>query len=113
MSEANRFIADCMRNYAEILRSGLVDGAGHYFPEDIEGAADAVDGGSWQTIETAPKNTAVLVCSMAGVGEACFIEYVDGPSGWYWAADRDPMGNNPTHWQPLPTPPKPSSEPTP
>jgi hypothetical protein len=34
------FIVDCLQNYAEILRSGKIDNAGHYLPEDIEEAAD-------------------------------------------------------------------------
>lgn len=37
------FVADCLRQYAEILRNGLIDGAGHYFPVDIDEAADGVE----------------------------------------------------------------------
>lgn len=37
------FIIDCLRNYAEALRSGQLDGAGHYLPADIDAAADALD----------------------------------------------------------------------
>lgn len=43
MTKTNEFIADCLRNYAEILKSGQVDGAGHYLPDDIESAADTVE----------------------------------------------------------------------
>jgi hypothetical protein len=43
VSKANEFISDCLRNYAEILKSGQIDGAGHYLPEDIESAADTVE----------------------------------------------------------------------
>ena len=60
----------------------------------------------WQPIETAPKNTAVILYDGVTVGEACLIEYVDGPSGWYWASD--PMGGKPTRWQPFP--PKPDTD---
>lgn len=37
------FVADCLRRYAEILRNGLIDGAGHYFPTDIDEAADMLE----------------------------------------------------------------------
>jgi len=59
----------------------------------------------WQDINTAPKNKAVIVTDGSLVGEACNIEYVDGPSGWYWADGRDPMSERVTHWMPLPSPP--------
>ena len=39
------FVAECLRNYAEILRSGQIDNAGHYLPEDIEEAADRMEDG--------------------------------------------------------------------
>jgi len=62
----------------------------------------------WQDISTAPKNTAVIAHAGKTVGEACLIEYVDGPFGWYWASDRDVMSETPTHWMPFPSPPVPS-----
>lgn len=37
------FIADCLRNYARILRDGLIDAAGHYLPTDIDHAADILE----------------------------------------------------------------------
>lgn len=37
------FIADCLRRYADILRNGLIDGAGHYFPIDIDEAAGLLE----------------------------------------------------------------------
>lgn len=37
------FVAECLRNYAEILRSGRIDNAGHYLPEDIEEAAERME----------------------------------------------------------------------
>lgn len=63
----------------------------------------------WQPIETAPKNKAVLLAKGRRVGEGCYIDYPDGDghSGWFWADDRDPMENVPSHWQPLPAPPNP------
>ena len=44
MNTANLpFITDCLRKYAEALRSGELDGAGHYLPEDIDSAGDMLD----------------------------------------------------------------------
>lgn len=37
------FVADCLRSYARILRDGLIDGAGHYFPVDIDEAANGLE----------------------------------------------------------------------
>lgn len=37
------FIADCLRRYADILRNGLIADAGHYFPVDIDEAADLIE----------------------------------------------------------------------
>lgn len=34
------FLETCLRNYAEILRSGQIDGAGHFYPEHIDEIAD-------------------------------------------------------------------------
>ncbi len=62
----------------------------------------------WQPIETAPKDTAVICCNELGhVGEACFISGIDNPA-WYWASDPQqiPLSLLPTHWMPLPEPPK-------
>lgn len=47
------FVADCLRNYAELLRSGRVDGAGHYFPGDIDEAAEMLEAGELALIEAA------------------------------------------------------------
>lgn len=37
------FVADCLRSYARILRDGLIDGAGHYFPVNIDEAAEGLE----------------------------------------------------------------------
>lgn len=59
----------------------------------------------WQPIETAPKNKAVIIYAIGRVGEACFVDYPD-LKGWYFAADIDAMSGFPSHWMPLPEPPK-------
>lgn len=43
VEERAAFIADCLRKYADLLQSGAVDGAGHYFPADILAAANEAD----------------------------------------------------------------------
>jgi hypothetical protein len=63
----------------------------------------------WQPIETAPKDGSVICCA----------EYWDG--GWifwpdYWRKYLEPYGEGfggcrrPTHWMPLPEPPRPPNE---
>lgn len=62
---------------------------------------------SWQPIETAPLDKAVLVAYDVCVGEAA---YHGEDEGWYWANNdpTDSWGSRiyPTHWQPLPAPPE-------
>jgi hypothetical protein len=83
----------------------------------------------WQPIETAPKNTKVLVAYLNTRGKwrvvtACYhtqfpwpddywrdddeSEYA--PEGWYEDSDSfettDPTSETPSHWQPLPPPPQ-------
>lgn len=63
----------------------------------------------WQPIETAPTNTSVLILTKNGIFEAHATEY----SGLWWFA-KDPRDGgvlsledvDPTHWMPLPNPPK-------
>lgn len=63
----------------------------------------------WQTIETAPMQTDVLVAFSTIVGEARCLATNSGPQ-WFWA-NTDPSDHwanaiYPTHWQPLPPPPR-------
>lgn len=71
----------------------------------------------WQPIETAPKDgTMILVwdeSSSPGVVAAYFLSETHDDeewSGWIYGdqllADADPEGPLPTHWMPLPEPPK-------
>ena len=63
----------------------------------------------WQPIETAPKDgTSVLISNGVSVGEAHYEEYAEG---WFWAGGHstdavDYKVWTPTHWRPLPPPPK-------
>ncbi|NEH72331.1 hypothetical protein [Rhizobium leguminosarum] len=45
------FVADCLRTYADCLRRGEIDGAGHYFPSDIEEAAQMLEAGEVELLE--------------------------------------------------------------
>ncbi|MBX4883978.1 hypothetical protein HJA90_10330 [Rhizobium bangladeshense] len=47
------FVADCLRTYADVLRRGHIDTAGHYFPVDIEEAADMLEAGEAGLLEIA------------------------------------------------------------
>lgn len=67
------FVADCLRSYARILRDGLIDGAGHYFPVDIDEAADGLD-------EIGLGNEAGWIVT-SGDGER-FRTWKDGMSAW-------------------------------
>lgn len=72
----------------------------------------------WQPIETAPKDgTMVLLCSakkhlLMGVGRYVPIKELGGESEHHYERWQDSNGffwqylKKPTHWMPLPTPPK-------
>lgn len=46
-SDHQAIVVDCLRKYADLLQSGtVVDQAGHYYPEDIEHAADRLEAAS-------------------------------------------------------------------
>lgn len=81
----------------------------------------------WKTIDSAPKNTKVLVAYRNEIGKwrivtACYHtqlnwdeEYGDeeqeyAPEDWYEESDSCeviyPCAGKPTHWQPLPRPPE-------
>ena len=69
----------------------------------------------WQPIETAPKDgtSCLVVAGDGNVGEASWC----GPDGWWWinthlehwADSIDFRHGEPTHWMPLPDPPKTSA----
>jgi len=62
----------------------------------------------WQPIETAPKDVSVIVYADGVVGEASCPDATDR---WWWAQtdEHDSWARPiyPTHWRPLPEPPKP------
>lgn len=87
----------------------------------------------WQPIETAPKNTKVLAAYQNDMGNwrvitACYHTYLPwsdeygdheeefAPEGWYEENDSSDViyqtSRVPTHWMPLPSPPKPLSTPS-
>lgn len=74
---------------------------------DLLAAAEIVEAGEWQPIETAPKDEAVLVY------RNCFIiahfNSVAGRwigYGWDSADTLNMLTTPPTHWRPLPSPPE-------
>lgn len=79
------------------------------WPELAEAALTAALSAAWQPIESAPLNEeAVLICTALGtVGEAKHYK----PEGWYWQGF-DPTDYHdgavvePTHYQPIPSPPE-------
>lgn len=63
----------------------------------------------WQSIETAPKDTDVLISDGVVVGEARYWWQEGQYDMWLWV-NIDPSDNwadpvYPTHWMPLPAPP--------
>lgn len=71
---------------------------------------------NWQPIETAPKDGRnILVSDGRLVSIGGWLTDIDhgaewegqiGMAGW-WAFDLGPNNDRPTHWMPLPEPPKP------
>lgn len=63
----------------------------------------------WQPIDTAPMDGRVIVTDGFVVGEAA---YYSAYEGWWWAgshpldATDGQLAYDPTHWMPLPPPPK-------
>ena len=64
--------------------------------------------GSWQPIDTAPKDRVVLVNDTTGMTpwSAAYWREVTEWSGWIYddeaAADNNPLGPQPTHWFDVP-----------
>jgi hypothetical protein len=73
---------------------------------------------AWQSIETAPKETVVLIFTpVVGVETAICVKSVkrDEPENTFWAwyvgqslKNGGVTGYTPTHWMPLPEPPTPA-----
>jgi hypothetical protein len=61
--------------------------------------------GHWQTIDTAPMDQ-TWILGVAG-GAVVKLRWDLGHSGWvYQGLEKVPICNTPTHWMPLPDPPK-------
>ena len=74
-------------------------------------AKDAARQSEWQPIETAPKDGTPIIAYRPTKPPHVEGMYWAGPGGeggaWYWHYDGDgPTSTPPTHWMPLPTPPK-------
>ena len=94
--------ADC-RDAAALLRT-LAD-------QGERDAKDAARQSEWQPIETAPKDGTPIIAYRPTKPPHVEGMYWAGPGGeggaWYWHYDGDgPTSTPPTHWMPLPTPPK-------
>lgn len=72
-------------------------------PEQPEAGRDgpqAQEAVVWQPIETAPKHyTPILLKQDQAVGEGWYSSHL---KAWEFAASRNFMRRNPTHWMPLP-----------
>lgn len=82
---------------------------------ELEEAAQALEAGPWMPIETAPKETEVLVWfgPVVGVKSATYTELF-GDAVWFWCVTDGKFNPHPvrrycapypTHWMPLPAPP--------
>lgn len=65
----------------------------------------------WQPIETAPQGRRVLVFMPPlpyddDAGEVVVATQSKSCAGWWSDDEGDDLRVNPTHWQPLPTPPE-------
>lgn len=66
---------------------------------------------SWQPIETAPKGGVVIIAfrptDPPHIEAMYWVQYSDGTGAWHYAYDGDcSYETPPTHWIPLPEPPK-------
>lgn len=91
---------------SEELREAIRGGPGDVTPGLLERAADALDGMTWQPIETAPKDgTEILVFRQYEYGQTILPHYevVRWEGEWLYAGEYSIAA---THWTPLPPPPK-------
>lgn len=71
------------------------------FEEQAQAAIDELE--QWRQIDTAPEDTEVLVYRPDGIQKTDVMMRVD--DYWYWPDGESPT-THPTHWLPLPSPPK-------
>lgn len=97
------------------LRPGIRDAIKRGWTPDAILAA-LREGGSWQPIETAPKDGTRLLAFVAELEAVDFIQWQErhgSPVGWrdsFIRVYRDNDAGGPTHWMPLPKPPASSGE---
>ena len=60
----------------------------------------------WQPIETAPREQAVLVCEPRRVGAGSYLLVARSRDGKSWWSIPGVYNCYPTHWMPLPDPPR-------
>lgn len=63
---------------------------------------------TWQPIETAPKDGTLILAAWDKSQAVSIVSYAKEPTGgFFWLTDDDCFVSTPTHWMPLPEPPKP------
>jgi Lar family restriction alleviation protein len=120
-AEADRELARIWTKVEAIRAKQKAKPTGSALPIALSTPTDATaveDEREWRPIETFAEPTAlssgcgVLVADEDGtVGEAYFRNFDDSDNGWWWANTSwgdypEPTRPAPTHWQPLPMPPR-------
>lgn len=107
LDDSNQVLAQMEQMYGTNYRQDRLESQRKTIA-DAEAALTAAKAGGWLPIETAPKDgTAILVSE----GRFCWCVEWNEEFDW-WAVDDNKLGPfrlrgaAPTHWQPLPTPPK-------
>ena len=107
---AKAVLAECdtyLNQYPHMDKGYMLDAR-----EALRKALADADGMGWQPIETAPKNQSVLLyCSAAYVPIYCGMKRYGDPSEpqfneLAWRCDSSGTFASPTHWMPIPKPPR-------
>jgi len=69
--------------------------------QGIGAAIDAAEAEAWQPIETAPKDTRIIFILNNSLYIGSFYSQFN-----QWVSEGTGFKRNPTHWRPLPAPPK-------
>ncbi|GBQ36102.1 DUF551 domain-containing protein [Acetobacter fabarum] len=72
------------------------------FVDDAKAALAAAGAAAWRPIETAPKDGSLILVTVKHIG--CDVVSFWG-TGWRETTNGLMLRDEPTHWQPLPTPP--------
>ena len=84
----------------KMLRDGMISKG-----IDPYGGYGETEPDDWQPIETAPKDGTFILVAVSG-DFALHIMLVWWIDGWCWDMTNTPIVGEPTHWMPLPEPPK-------